>query len=726
MVVTPVAAACAEDVDVVSDLDVAEERPTNAGPVLLGRTEEGGKPAVGKGEELASPVKPLDGCSGGCGAVNSTASSTCLCSEDSQESSEPGLSRAGTFLSRAGTSLQRAGSNIQLQRASTLPTEDRELRHAATMPVMFDVESDRFCCCGLWKVQQFIGCLLGVGLALFFIISEPLDGFPAASRMLGVTALISCFWIFEVIPVYMTALLPIALLPFLNISTSEFVAQSYWNWISLLVVGTYLMDIALEEVKLPRRVVLQVLRKFGTVRPGLLLASFMVLAWALALFCNTIAVALLLSPFVINLMNAAQEQALNIAATESLESGDQNDNLASEQASREVERLAHGLLLGVTFGGAIGGLATLTGNIGNYFLAGESLVSSHITWANWFFFAAPISFICVFLAYGILWLRYVRSCRVNGVDKEVLEEEFAHFEAIAGPISRDEIIVGCLQLLQVALFMCGPLLRKVFTTKYGENLVNDATWACAPALMLFLIPSSRRPGQALLTWPSVHQNFDFGLLLLIGGSLAISQGFSDSGLSVLLGNSAANIVKHLPPFVLELVIMIIVSLAAQIFSCIGVAAAVLPVLESAALSAVVNPLSLMLPATVATSFVFILPTASPCNIIVLAKSQELSQSLRLRDFIKSGVPLSVITMVIAPALVCLMGMLVFETGSPFPPWACEAAGAGCVWAPIPGIVQGHHVSSQACVVQLNLGGNVCQLWNRTMVDATPFVPGGPL
>mmetsp|Transcript_27214 Transcript_27214/g.57780 ORF Transcript_27214/g.57780 Transcript_27214/m.57780 type:complete len:723 (+) Transcript_27214:1397-3565(+) len=703
------------------DVDSSPETGANHGPVLLGRLEEGQKQFADQTDGPASPPLKLPEA-----AVKSKRSFVDNSNDDTKDTSEPGLSRAGTFLSRAGTSLQRVGSNMQLQRASTLPTEDRELRHAATMPVMFDQESDRSCCCGLWKVQQLFGCLLGLALALYFVIAEPLEGSASASRMLGVTLLISCFWIFEVIPVYMTALFPMALLPFLNITTSEFIAQSYWNWISLLVVGTYLMDIALEEVKLPRRVVLHVLQRFGTVRPGLLLASFMVLAWGLALFCNTIAVALLISPFVINLMNAAQEQALNTAAVNSVEEGEQEANNALDKASKQIEKLAHGLLLGITFAGSIGGLATLTGNIGNYFLAGEGLVSSHITWANWFFFAAPISFVCVFLAYGMLWLRYVRRCDFTGVDREVLEDESRQFEMVAGPLSRDEVVVGLLQLVQVCLFMFGPLLRKVFTNQYGESLVNDATWACSPAILLFLIPSSRRPGQALLTWPSVHQNFDFGLLLLIGGSLAISQGFSDSGLSVVLGNYAANIVKDLPPYVLEFVIMAFVSLAAQIFSCIGVAAAILPVLDSAALNAVVNPLTLLLPATVATSFVFMLPTASPCNIIVLAKSQELSQSLRLRDFIKSGVPLSVITMVIAPALVCLMGMLVFETGSPFPPWACEAAGAGCVWAPIPGIVQGHHVSSQACVVQLNLGGNVCQLWNRTMVDATPFVPGGPL
>merc|ERR1712050_102569 len=177
---------------------------------------------------------------------------------------------------------------------------------------------------------------------------------------------------------------------------------------------------------------------------------------------------------------------------------------------------------------------------------------------------------------------------------------------------------------------------------YGEKLVNDATLACVPALLLFLIPSVVRPGQALLTWPAVHEKFDFGLLLLIGGALAINSGFIQSGLNIALGDAFAKLIPHVHSIVLDFIVIVCVTLCSQVFSSIGTAAAMLPALASSAMQAVVNPMALLLPATVATSFAFILPTASPPNVVVLAKSQELPRPLRIRDFFLSGLPLTLL------------------------------------------------------------------------------------
>merc|ERR1719277_1547982 len=122
--------------------------------------------------------------------------------------------------------------------------------------MMFDVESHRPWCCGLWKTQQLFGFLAGVIMLVALVAARPLHEYPQANDMLGVTALCACLWVFEVVPVYITALMPLVFLPFLKVTSSEIIAQAYWNWISLLVVAIFLVDIALEHVQLPRRVAL--------------------------------------------------------------------------------------------------------------------------------------------------------------------------------------------------------------------------------------------------------------------------------------------------------------------------------------------------------------------------------------------------------------------------------------------------------------------------------------
>lgn len=110
------------------------------------------------------------------------------------------LPRENSLMDVAGSKLKAAGSNLQPQRANTLPTDDGELRYAATMPMTFDLDSARPCCCGLWKLQQFAGFVLGVGALLTLLVAQPMQAHPHANSMLGLTAMCACFWIFEAMP----------------------------------------------------------------------------------------------------------------------------------------------------------------------------------------------------------------------------------------------------------------------------------------------------------------------------------------------------------------------------------------------------------------------------------------------------------------------------------------------------------------------------------------------
>jgi len=631
---------------------------------------------------------------------------------------DQGLARSGTLLSRAGTAMQRAGSNLQLQRASTLPTESKELRHAATMPITFDVAAERPCCGGLWKTQQMFGFVLGLVALLALCLGRPVRTYPSANDMLGVTALCACFWVFEVIPVYMTALFPLVLMPFLKITSSEIAAQAYWNWISLLVVGMFLVDIALEEVHLARRVALKLLLRVGVVHPAALLACFMGMCWVSSMFLNSIAVTLVMTPFAIGLLNAAEEQVRDADAAEAAEAGSTDSNDTCRRSMKDVQSLSSAVFLGIAFSATCGGIATLTGAIPHYFLAGESIVATHVTWSKWFVFALPLSLVSVVFAFSALCLRYIRSLKFKGISRDAVEAEYNELLAEVGPFSRDELLVALVQITQIVLLIIRPFAISPFIqTKFHDNLVNDATLACAPALLLFFLPSQVRPGQALLTWPAVHEKFDFGLLLLIGGSLAINSGFTQSGLDIAMGNAFAQLVPHLSSLGLNFTIILCVTLCGQIFSGIGIAATLLPVVSSAALQAVVNPLLLLLPAAIASSFAFLLPTATPSNVVVLARSQDLSRSLRFRDFFSNGLPLTVGVVVVGALLTDVMGAMVFDSHSPFPQWACSASAASCIFVQAPGVVQGQQVDAQACIVDLGSEDTtMCRLWNGTMLD----------
>jgi len=238
---------------------------------------------------------------------------------------------------------------------------------------------------------------------------------------------------------------------------------------------------------------------------------------------------------------------------------------------------------------------------------------------------------------------------------------------------------------------------------------------------LFFCPSVIRPGQSILTWPVVHEKFDFGLLLLIGGGFAIASGFVQSGLNIALGEGLAVAMKGDSPLLLTLKIVAICASTSQLFSNIGTATTIVPILQSAATQNLINPLSLVLPAIAACSFAFVLPTATPSNVIVLAKSRDLAKPLRIRDFVFTGLPLNVAMVLIGSVMLHFLGQAEFDASGPFPQWACD--GVSCLWANVSGVVRGEEVASQACSVVNMTSMATCMLANKTVVNVSDiYIP----
>mmetsp|Transcript_101328 Transcript_101328/g.284052 ORF Transcript_101328/g.284052 Transcript_101328/m.284052 type:complete len:703 (+) Transcript_101328:83-2191(+) len=645
----------------------------------------------------------------------------------------PVVSSGSEAPARQGTLLDRATSNIGLQRASTLPTDARDLRHAATMPMTYDIESDRPFCCGLWKAQQLFGAVVGITIFVVFCLARPIDTeYDKANAMMGITLLCGCFWIFEVLPIYATGLLPIVLIPACKITSTDEVAQSYWNSVQMLFIAIYLVDIALEEVGLPKRFALKALLSSGRLQPWYLLLVIMASCWVMSMFINTIAVTLMITPFVIGLMNSLEERSRDGEATgytqEESSSADDSEAQASVESNvTKVQSIANGLLLGVAFSATAGGMATLTGSLPNRILAGDDFVSFRVTWIRWFCYGFPLSLATCLIAYGIIFLRYMRGVHMSELKKQLVQDEYEEFMKENGPFSRDELLVGIAQVVQITLLIVNPwLFSPLVESDHGARLLSDATVAAVPALTLFVMPSVSRPGQSVLTWTAVHEKLDFGMLLLIGGGFAIGRGFTDSGLEDAMGHWFARSTTLLGGFPLAVVVLVMGSLATQFLSSAACATTLLSVLKSASLNAVVNPLQMLLPGTIACSLAFMLPTAAPGNVVVLARSQELSQSLEARDFLLTGFPINLISIPVVAVMGKFLGAAVFDSDTPFPLSTCAESGVSCQVLPIPGMVQGHYVDMQACHVLdvADVNGEkcttCCQLWNRTIVDLGGF------
>jgi solute carrier family 13 (sodium-dependent dicarboxylate transporter), member 2/3/5 len=146
----------------------------------------------------------------------------------------------------------------------------------------------------------------------------------------------------------------------------------------------------------------------------------------------------------------------------------------------------------------------------------------------------------------------------------------------------------------------------------------------------------------------------WGVLLLIGGGLALANGFITTGLDEWISNQLV-FVENLTYLLIVLVIVIVAVLASEIISNTATAALLIPITVSLASAVSIDPLLLMVPLTIATSYGFVMPVGTPPNAIVFG-----SKYVTAPKMARAGFPLDIIGILIVTALTTLMVPLVWK------------------------------------------------------------------
>lgn len=156
----------------------------------------------------------------------------------------------------------------------------------------------------------------------------------------------------------------------------------------------------------------------------------------------------------------------------------------------------------------------------------------------------------------------------------------------------------------------------------------------------------------------------WNIVLLFGGGFALATGVKDSGLALWMGNRFSG-AEGLSPAVIVLAVNLFVTFLTEMTSNTATAEMLLPILGSLAVAIHVNPLLLMIPATISCSFAFMLPVATPPNAIVFG-----TQRLRVADMARAGIWLNLAGALLVTAAVFLLGRLGFGADlAVLPAWA---------------------------------------------------------
>jgi sodium-dependent dicarboxylate transporter 2/3/5 len=488
------------------------------------------------------------------------------------------------------------------------------------------------------------------GPVLFLILAFVIDLDPTnpnVSRTAGIALWMAVWWIIEAVPLAVTALLPVVLFPTVGIMSGKTVAPIYFNHIIFLFIGGFLVALAMQRWNLHRRIALRILLWSG-VHPQSILLGFMVTTAFLSMWISNTATTMMMVP-------------IALAVTLRMEDLFGKENVA---------RYSMGIFLGVAYSASIGGIATLVGTPPNLSFARILHIlfpdAPQISFASWFVFGFPVSLVFLLSLWIFLSARYCPAKRQLRVDRGVFRKQYDEL----GPMSFEEKVVFAdfvvlavlwlsradIQIGQVAV----PGWSRIFP---DPSFLNDGTVAIFMAVMLFVIPSRREAGQRVMDWETAR-GLPWNIVLLFGGGFALASGFKESGLALWLGQRFVG-AESLPPVLIVVTVCFFVTFLTELTSNTATAEMLLPILGALGSAIQVNPLFLMIPATMSCSFAFMLPVATPPNAIVFGTGR-----LRISDMAKAGIWLNLFGILVTTAAVYLIGRAAFDIDlSRFPDWA---------------------------------------------------------
>ncbi len=446
-------------------------------------------------------------------------------------------------------------------------------------------------------LAAWIGLILGPLLLLACILTDPPGGLSEKAWLtVGLAALMAVWWSTEAIPIPATSLLPILLIPLLDIDTLAKATAPYANPTIFLFLGGFLLGLAMQRWNLHKRIALATLLAVGN-QPSRQIAGFMIATAFISMWVSNTATSIMMLPIglsVIGLLIAGSEE-------------------------KEGARFAVALLLGIAYSASVGGIATLIGTPPNALLAAfmRENYDVQIGFGQWMLLGLPLS---IGMLVFIWWSLTRGGFRLAGGDSRgLLEKEMAAL----GPMSRAEKMVAVVFVLAAAAWIFQPLLAD-----YIDG-VNDTSIAMAAAIALFLIPVDLHKRVFLMDWEQANKA-PWGVLLLFGGGLSLAGVIGASGLAEWIASSLGAF-DALPLLAMIALVVTVIIFLTEITSNTATAAAFLPLLGALAVAQGLPPEMLAIPAAIAASCAFMMPVATPPNAIVFGTGQ-----MHIQSMIKAG------------------------------------------------------------------------------------------
>ncbi|MDR2565763.1 MAG: SLC13 family permease [Bifidobacteriaceae bacterium] len=465
--------------------------------------------------------------------------------------------------------------------------------------------------------RRRIGLVLGPALFLvcYFAMPdvEPIGkigaaGTRAAALVAGALCLMAVWWMTEVLPLYVTALIPLVAFPLLQVSDIQAAATPYANKIIFLFLGGFVLAMSMERWNLHRRVAIWVVLLVGS-KPRSVIFGFMLATSFVSLWVSNTATAVMMLPIATSVLK-----------------------LVESVTKRKDPKFRIAMVLSIAYGASIGSFGTPIASPPNAIALGYLAEQGiNISFFDWMKIGMPLW--AVFLVIGWFLLAFVTSSPAStGAipgHKEILRAELMKLGRFQGPERR----VGIIFLLCAFSWIFHGLIEDLLNiTNSG---VSDELIAVAVIFVFFLTPVSfKRPGRALMNWSDLKE-LPWGILYLFGGGLSMASQVDASGLALWIGERAEGL-GGLHLFLLIVVCCALTWIITEFMSNTAAAATLIPIFGSVSMALGQSPAMLALPVAMAASCSFMMPAGTPPNAVAYS-----SGMITIGDMNKAGALIAV-------------------------------------------------------------------------------------
>jgi len=422
-----------------------------------------------------------------------------------------------------------------------------------------------------------VALLIGV---VFFGVTQ--FWFPVEHAVLiALVALLVTLWTNEALPLGVVSMLPILLFPVFGILTTNEVTANYSKSIIFLFLGGFMLAIAIEKIELHKYFSAKLLSFFPKTARGIIYALAITSALLSAILSNT-TITLMLMPIALFL----------------------SENI----------RLKVRFLLATAYGASIGGILTPIGTAPNLILLGflEEHQLPTMTFGGWMVLMLPV------VGLMLLIMPYLLSL---GVSNECVEDIKHETTKLNGEQKRLYSIIGVLAFI---------LIANTFLKQLTGMAMNEKLILLGFGLLMFL------PKIGFLTWEDTR-NLPYEIIFLFGAGFSIAAAFMSTGLAEDIAEKL-HAISTLPLFWMFVVVALFVTFSTEVTSNTALTSIAIPIFYEFAKYMPENQSAMILmTATVAASYAFMLPIATPPNAIVMS-----SRVITIREMAGFGLKLNFI------------------------------------------------------------------------------------